>query len=78
MQEAAAEAVAAAMNATLPGIDANDEGKTRAVFRFYCMVLATTSSLAVSGGHVNTPLQYPLKLEHILCGLLYIPPSQWP
>lgn len=48
LQEAAAEAVAAAMNATLPGIDANDEGKTRAVFRFYCMILASTSSLVVS------------------------------
>ena len=47
MQATAAEAVAAAMNATLPGIDANDENKTRAVFRFYCMVLASTSSIAV-------------------------------
>lgn len=48
MQEAAAEAVAAAMNATLPGIDANDERKTRAVFRFYCMVLASTGMFDVS------------------------------
>lgn len=44
---AAAEAVAAAMHAVLPGIDANDEKKTRAVFRFYCLVLSSIGELKV-------------------------------
>ena len=47
LQVAAAEAVAAAMHAVLPGIDANDERKTRAVFRFYCLVLSSIGELKV-------------------------------
>lgn len=35
------------MTAVLPGIDANDEKKTRAVFRFYCVVLASVGGLEV-------------------------------
>ena len=37
----------AALNATLPGIDANDEPKTLAVFRFYCMLLSSVGNLPV-------------------------------
>lgn len=41
LQEAGAQAVAAAMMATLPGIDANDPRKTLACFRLYCVVLSS-------------------------------------
>ena len=36
-----------AMNATLPGIDANDEAKTLACFRFYCSALSCMGQLEV-------------------------------
>lgn len=39
--------MAAAMMATLPGIDANDPPKTLACFRFYCMVISTVGMLKV-------------------------------
>lgn len=35
--------------ATLPGIDANDEPKSLAAFRFYCCVLGALGQLPVSG-----------------------------
>ena len=47
LQVAGGEAVAAAMMATLPGIDANDPSKTLACFRFYCMVLSSVGTLQV-------------------------------
>ena len=47
VQVAVGEALAAAMNAMLPGIDANDDRKTRAVFRFYCVVLSSVGDLPV-------------------------------
>ena len=47
MQEAGAQAVAAAMMATLPGIDANDPRKTLACFRLYCVVLSSVGILQV-------------------------------
>ena len=48
LQEAGAQAVAGAMMATLPGIDANDPRKTLACFRFYCVVLSSVGTLQVS------------------------------
>ena len=47
LQEAGAQAVATAMMATLPGIDANDPRKTLACFRFYCVVLSSVGRLQV-------------------------------
>ena len=38
----------AALMATLPGIDANDEPKSLAAFRFYCCVLGSVGQLPVS------------------------------
>ena len=48
-QAAAANALAAAMMAVLPGIDANDEQKTLAAFRFFCIVLSSVGELSVRG-----------------------------
>ena len=48
VQEAGAQAVAGAMLATLPGIDANDPRKTLACFRFYSVVLSSVGTLQVS------------------------------
>ena len=48
VQEAGAQAVAGAMMATLPGIDANDPRKTLACFRFYCVVMSSVGTLQVS------------------------------
>jgi len=48
LQEAGAQAVAGAMMATLPGIDANDPRKTLACFRFYSVVLSSVGTLQVS------------------------------
>ena len=39
-----------AMMALLPGIDANDEGKTEAVMHFFTAVLACVPSLQARGG----------------------------
>ncbi|KAL4431419.1 hypothetical protein ABPG75_006675 [Micractinium tetrahymenae] len=41
----AAQAVASALMATLPAIDANDEPKSLAAFRFYCCVLGSVGQL---------------------------------
>ncbi|KAI3424360.1 hypothetical protein D9Q98_009913 [Chlorella vulgaris] len=41
----AAQALASALMATLPGIDANDEPKSLAAFRFYCCVLGALGQL---------------------------------
>lgn len=46
-QAAAANVLAAAMMAVLPGIDANDEPKTLAAFRFFCIVLSSVGELSV-------------------------------
>ncbi len=48
LQEAGAQAVAGAMMATLPGIDANDPRKTLACFRFYSVVLSSVGTLKAS------------------------------
>lgn len=37
------------MMAVLPGIDANDEQKTLAAFRFFCIVLSSVGELSVRG-----------------------------
>ena len=47
VQAAGGQAVASAMMATLPGIDANDPRKTLACFRFYCVVLSSVDTLQV-------------------------------
>lgn len=47
LQEAGAQAVAMAMMATLPGIDANDPRKTLACFRLYSVVLSSVGTLQV-------------------------------
>ena len=41
------QCIAEALNATLPGIDANDPPKSLAVFRLYCCVLSCVGSLEV-------------------------------
>ena len=41
--------IQAAMNATLPGIDANDPPKSLAVFRLYCSVLSCVGQLSENG-----------------------------
>ncbi len=48
MQVSSGEVLADAMMALLPGLDANDERKTCAVFRFYTIVLSSIPGLAVS------------------------------
>ena len=48
LQEAGAQAVAGAMMATLPGIDANDPRKTLACFRLYSVVLSSVGTLQVN------------------------------
>ncbi|KAK9835280.1 hypothetical protein WJX84_012367 [Apatococcus fuscideae] len=53
----ASEALVNAMNATLPGIDANDEAKTLACFRFYCSALSCMGQLEAE------PQHYPLYLS---------------
>ena len=47
MQEAAAQLLVDAMSLTLPCIDANDEPKTLACFRFYCTILSSVGQLPV-------------------------------
>ena len=47
-REAGAAAVASAMMAALPGIDANDPPKSLAAFRFYCCVLSSIGELPSS------------------------------
>ena len=39
--------MAGAMEALLPAVDANDEAKTLACFRFFCVVLSSVPSLEV-------------------------------
>lgn len=64
VQVAAAQAVAGAMNAVLPGIDANDERKTRAVFRFYCVILASVGELKAGRCPQSRPVRpYPFLLS---------------
>lgn len=46
-QERAALLVAGALQALLPAVDANDEAKTLAVFRFYCVALSSVPRLEV-------------------------------
>lgn len=47
MQVSSGEVLADAMMALLPGLDANDERKTCAVFRFYTIVLSSIPGLKV-------------------------------
>jgi hypothetical protein len=46
-QEHAGQLVAGAMRALLPAVDANDEAKTLAVLRFFCVVLSSVPRLEV-------------------------------
>ncbi len=46
-QERAGRLVAGAMEALLPAVDANDEAKTLACFRFFCIVLSSLPRLEV-------------------------------
>ena len=50
MQERAGRLVAGAMRALLPAVDANDEAKTLAVLRFFCVVLSSVPRLEVPVG----------------------------
>ncbi|KAK9818405.1 hypothetical protein WJX72_012161 [[Myrmecia] bisecta] len=61
---AAADAIVAAMMATLPGIDANDPPKTLACFRFYSNVLSSIGMLE------ETPAAFPLYTEEWVMELL--------
>jgi len=65
-EETGPQIVAEAMMALLPGIDANDEGKTSAVMGLYTMVLACAPLLAGAEGGEGAPegcLQLPLYVE---------------
>lgn len=52
-QVAAGEFLASAMMALLPGIDANDEHKALAVFRFYTVLLSSLPTIEVPFFAVN-------------------------
>lgn len=64
MQVSAGEVLAQSMVALLPGIDANDEHKAQAVFRFYVVAL---SSLPVI--QVGPALRHPSFQLHTLVPL---------
>ncbi|KAL3134782.1 hypothetical protein ABBQ32_007768 [Trebouxia sp. C0010 RCD-2024] len=68
-KEAGAQAVAAAMMATLPGIDANDPRKTLACFRLYCVVL---SSVGIHGEPGSLPLYTEEWVEELLARVFSI------
>ena len=61
-QAAAANVLAAAMMAVLPGIDANDEQKTLAAFRFFCIVLSSVGELSVRQRRWQTVLARSIPL----------------
>jgi hypothetical protein len=61
--EAARAAVADAMMATLPGIDANDPPKTLACFRLYCGVLSSMGSFPGLGVKDRPLAACPLPLD---------------
>ncbi|KAL0043408.1 hypothetical protein WJX79_003790 [Trebouxia sp. C0005] len=63
-KEAGAQAVAGAMMATLPGIDANDPRKTLACFRFYSVVLSSVGTLQSGPG--SLPLYTEEWVEELL------------
>ncbi|KAL0045726.1 hypothetical protein WJX82_002854 [Trebouxia sp. C0006] len=63
-KEAGAQAVAGAMLATLPGIDANDPRKTLACFRFYSVVLSSVGTLQSGPG--SLPLYTEEWVEELL------------
>lgn len=51
---AAGQLLAAALTASLPGIDANDPPKSLACFRLYCIVLCSIGPLqARAGSHLR-------------------------
>jgi hypothetical protein len=59
---APAQMVAEAMMALLPGIDANDEDKTSAVFKFYTSVLSSLPYMGEQHGE-QPAFEVPLYLE---------------
>ena len=76
LQEAGAQAVATAIMATLPGIDANDPRKTLACFRLYCVVLSSVGTLQVGfAKDPFSPLPPPPSSLPPVHGLLG--PSNW-
>jgi hypothetical protein len=68
MRVNAAQSVASALMATLPGIDANDPPKSLAVFRLYCCVLSCSGELPETPGIV--PGSLPLYTEEWVFELL--------
>eukprot|EP00873_Tetraselmis_striata_P035714 jgi/Tetstr1/455978/TSEL_042757.t2 len=64
--EAAREIVAAALTATLPGIDANDPPKTLACYRLYCSVLSATGGFAGAAEATILPLYTEEWVEDLL------------
>ena len=52
-REQGLQCIADAMNATLPGIDANDPPKSLAVFRLYCCVLSCVGPLEVRNAIIS-------------------------
>lgn len=54
-QERAGQLVAGAMRALLPAVDANDEAKTLAVLRFFCVVLSSVPRLEVRWRWAESP-----------------------
>jgi len=63
MRANAAQSVASALMATLPGIDANDPPKSLAVFRLYCCVLSCIGELPETPGDSTTSGALPLYTE---------------
>jgi len=70
MRANAAQSVASALMATLPGIDANDPPKSLAVFRLYCCVLSCIGELPETLGDSTTPGALPLYTEEWVFELL--------
>ena len=69
-REAAAQSVAAALMATLPGIDANDPPKSLAVFRLHCCVLSCVGQLPEDPTTAATTGSLPMYTEDYVTELL--------
>ena len=64
----AGEILAQSMMALLPGIDANDEHKAQAVFRFYVVALSSLPVIQVGPGSMHPSLQLHISVPwHQTC-----------
>lgn len=76
----------AALMATLPAIDANDEPKSLAAFRFYCCVLGSIGQLPVGWGRSHSRVHVRRVRAGEMCGAcmhalgggVFFPPAKVP